>query len=104
MNQNKKNKKKPLNSANGRKSYSSKRKSITQRFKKQQEKIHKTKSWFFEKVKLTNLWLDSLRRGEEKTQINKISNEKEITRDTTEIHKIMREYYEQQYANKFDNL
>ena len=53
---------------------------------------------------MTNLWLDSPRRGEEKTQINKIRNEKEVTMDTTEIQKTMREYYEQSYANKFENL
>jgi len=35
---------------------------------------------------LTNLWPDSPRKGEGKTQINKIRNEKgEITMDTTEI-------------------
>ena len=37
-------------SAEGRKSLRSERKSTKQRFKKQQKKINKTKSWFFEKV------------------------------------------------------
>ena len=38
-------------------------------------------------------------------QINKIINEKgEISTDTTEIQKNIREYYERLYANKFDNL
>ena len=41
----------------------------------------------------------------EKTQINKIKNEKgDVTMDSTEIQKTMREYYEQLHANKFDNL
>ena len=41
----------------------------------------------------------------EKTQINRIRNEKgEVTTDTAEIQRIMRDYYNQLYANKMDNL
>ena len=39
------------------------------------------------------------------TQINAIRNEKgEVTADTAEIQRIMRDYQEQLYANKMDNL
>ena len=41
----------------------------------------------------------------EKTQINRIRNEKgEATTETAEIQRIMRDYYTQLYANKMDNL
>ena len=43
------------------------------------------------------------KRGE-KTQINKINEKGQITTDTTERQKTMREYYEQLNANKFDNV
>ena len=67
-------------------------------------KINKTKSWFFEKIKLTKLQPDSSRK-KEKTQTNKTKNEKgEVTMDTIEIQRIIRDHYEQLYGNKMDNL
>ena len=57
-------------------------------------------------TKLTNLWLDSSRKKKkrDKNQINKIRNEKEVTTDNAEIQGIIRDYYEQLYGNKIDNL
>ena len=69
-------------------------------------KISKTKSWFFEKINITDKPLARLiKRKRNKTQINRIRNEKgEVRTDTAEIQRIMRDYYKQLYANKMDNL
>ena len=45
------------------------------------------------------------KKKRERTQINKIRNEKgEVTTDTAEIQNILRDYYKQLYGNKMDNL
>ena len=74
--------------------------------KKIMAKINKTKSWFFEKInKIDKPLARLIRKKREKTQINRIRNEKEeVTADTAEIQQIMREYYKQLCANKMDNL
>ena len=69
-------------------------------------KINKTKSWFFEKInKIDKPLARLIKKKRERTQINKIGNEKwEVTTDTSEIQSILRDYYKQLYANKMDKL
>ena len=69
-------------------------------------KINKPKSWFFERINKTDKPLARLiKKQREKNQINTIRNENgKITTDNTEIQKITRDYCQQLYANKMDNL
>ena len=68
-------------------------------------KINKTKSLFFKKINKIDKPLTRLiKKTREKPQINRIRNEKgEVTADTAEIQRFMRDYYKQLYANKMDN-
>ena len=57
-------------------------------------KINKTKSWFFEKInKIEKPLVILIKKKREKSQINRIRNEKgEVTTDTPEIQSILRDY------------
>ena len=62
------------------------------------------KSWFFEKVNIIDKPLARHKKKEERAQINKIKKKiGEVTTDTTDIQRPIRDYYRQLYANKMDN-
>jgi hypothetical protein len=55
------------------------------------QRINETKGWFF--------------KPDRKTQINKVRDEKgDIKIDNNKVQKIIREYFENLYSNKLENL
>ena len=69
-------------------------------------KPNKTKTWLFEKInKIDKPFARLIKEKREKNQISKIRNEKgKVTTDNAEIQRIIKDYYEQLYGNKIDNL
>ena len=56
-------------------------------------KINESKNWFFEKInKIDELLARFIKKKTERSQINKIRNEKEVITYTTEIERIIRDY------------
>ena len=67
-------------------------------------KSNRTKTWFFEKINKIDKPLARLIKKKENNQINKTRNEKELTTDNAEMQRITRDYYEQLYGNRMENL
>ena len=68
--------------------------------------LPQNKSLFFEKInKIDKSLARLIKKKREKSQINKIRNEKgEVTTGNAKLQRIITDYYEQLHGNKMDNL
>jgi hypothetical protein len=65
------------------------------------QRINETKSWFFEKINMTDKSLAILTKRKRKPKLIKYEKGA-ITTNTTEIQGIIREYFRNSYFNKLE--
>jgi hypothetical protein len=69
------------------------------------KRINETKSWFFEKINKDRHMANLAKMRREKTQISQIRNVKgEITTNSMEAQEIFRDYFNNLYCIKYENL
>ena len=68
-------------------------------------RINESRSWFFKQINKINKPLSGLiKKRRERIQINTIKKERgEVTTDSTDIQRIVRNYYKELYSKKFEN-
>jgi hypothetical protein len=78
---------------------------MTLRPKRSIQRINEIKYCLFEKINKISKFLANIKQRREKTEINKIKDEKkDITTNTNKIQRIITEYFENFCSSKLENL